>query len=150
MEGLSRLGFSVAREGKLVDAAGVEALYAKLERDRDKLPFEIDGMVVKLNRLDLQREAGFTARFPRWAVAWKFAPRQAETVLERIDVQVGRTGVLTPVAVLEPVQLAGVTVSRATLHNEDEIKAKDLREGDTVVVQRAGDVIPEEIGRAHV
>ncbi|GFK94491.1 DNA ligase [Fundidesulfovibrio magnetotacticus] len=145
MEGLGRLGFTVAREGRAVDAAGVEALYAELERTRDKLPFEIDGMVVKLDRLDWQREAGFTARAPRWAVAWKFPPRQAETLLERIEVQVGRTGVLTPVAVLAPVSLAGVTVSRATLHNEDEIKAKDVRPGDTVVVQRAGDVIPEVV-----
>jgi DNA ligase (NAD+) len=146
MGGLSKLGFSMATEGRVVDAAGVEALYTELERTRDSLAFEIDGMVVKLDRLDWQREAGFTARAPRWAVAWKFPPRQARTVLEKIDVQVGRTGVLTPVAFLKPVSLAGVTVSRATLHNEDEIKAKDLRQGDTVVVQRAGDVIPEVVG----
>ncbi|WP_243363337.1 NAD-dependent DNA ligase LigA [Fundidesulfovibrio terrae] len=146
MEGLSKLGFTIAEQGRAVDAAGVEALYARLEQDRDSLPFEIDGMVVKLDRLDWQREAGFTARAPRWAVAWKFPPRQARTVLKRIDVQVGRTGVLTPVAMLDPVSLAGVTVSRATLHNEDEIRAKDLRAGDTVVVQRAGDVIPEVVG----
>jgi len=145
MEGLGRLGFTVAPQGRCVDAPGVETLYAELERTRDALPFEIDGMVVKLDRLDWQREAGFTARAPRWAVAWKFAPRQAETLLERIEVQVGRTGVLTPVAVLAPVSLAGVTVSRATLHNEDEILAKDVRPGDTVLVQRAGDVIPEVV-----
>jgi DNA ligase (NAD+) len=145
MEGLGRLGFAVAGEGRKVDAAGVEALYAELEINRDSLPFEIDGMVVKLNILDWQREAGFTARAPRWAIAWKFPPRQAETTLISIEIQVGRTGVLTPVAVLAPVQLAGVTVSRATLHNEDEIRTKDLRAGDTVVVQRAGDVIPEVV-----
>ncbi|WP_043644341.1 NAD-dependent DNA ligase LigA [Fundidesulfovibrio putealis] len=145
MEGLAAFGFQTAKQGRAVDAAGVEALYAELEEGRDKLPFEIDGMVVKLDRLDWQREAGFTARAPRWAIAWKFAPHQAETVLERIDIQVGRTGVLTPVAILTPVQLAGVTVSRATLHNEDEIRAKNLHEGDTVVVQRAGDVIPEVV-----
>lgn len=145
MEGLEKLGFSTAKEGRAVDSAGVEALYAALENTRDSLPFEIDGMVVKLDRLDWQREAGFTARAPRWAIAWKFPPRQAETLLKSIEVQVGRTGVLTPVAVLEPVLLAGVTVSKATLHNEDEIRAKDLRVGDTVVVQRAGDVIPEVV-----
>ncbi|MFZ5426177.1 MAG: NAD-dependent DNA ligase LigA [Thermodesulfobacteriota bacterium] len=145
MGGLTKFGFSVAKEGRAVNPAGVEAMYAELERTRDDLPFEIDGMVVKLDRLDWQREAGFTARAPRWAIAWKFPPRQAQTVLERIEVQVGRTGVLTPVAHLKPVQLAGVTVSRATLHNEDEIRAKDVREGDTVVVQRAGDVIPEVV-----
>jgi DNA ligase (NAD+) len=145
MKDLGQLGFAVAGEGRGVDAAGVEALYGELDKKRDALPFEIDGMVVKLDRLDWQREAGFTARAPRWAIAWKFPPRQAETKLVNIEVQVGRTGVLTPVAVLDPVQLAGVTVSRATLHNEDEVRAKDLRAGDTVVVQRAGDVIPEVV-----
>ncbi|WP_243366554.1 NAD-dependent DNA ligase LigA [Fundidesulfovibrio soli] len=145
MRGLAALGFTVAEQGRAVDAAGVEAFYKELEATRDELAFEIDGMVVKLDSLEWQREAGFTARAPRWAIAWKFPPRQAETVLRSIEVQVGRTGVLTPVAMLEPVQVAGVTVSRATLHNEDEIRAKDLRAGDTVVVQRAGDVIPEVV-----
>ncbi len=145
MAGLGQLGFTVARQGRAVPADRVESLYEELERTRDDLAFEIDGMVAKLDSLAMQREAGFTARAPRWAIAWKFPPRQAETVLERIDVQVGRTGVLTPVAVLTPVKLAGVTVSRATLHNQDEIEAKDLRPGDTVVVQRAGDVIPEVV-----
>jgi len=145
MAGLKAFGFAVAAEGQVADAGEVEALYARLEKDRDGLAFEIDGMVAKLDDLDGQREAGFTARAPRWAVAWKFPPRQAKTVLKKIAVQVGRTGVLTPVALLEPVQIAGVTVSRATLHNEDEVRAKDLREGDTVVVQRAGDVIPEVV-----
>ena len=112
---------------------------------RYHLPFEVDGMVAKLNRLEWQREAGFTARAPRFAIALKFPAHQAETVLKAIEVQVGRTGVLTPVAVLAPVSLAGVKVSRATLHNEDEIRAKDVRVGDTVVVQRAGDVIPEVV-----
>jgi len=145
MEGLQAFGFAVAKEGRTTGAEGVEALYARLEQERDSLAFEIDGMVIKLDDLDGQREAGFTARAPRWAVAWKFPPRQAETLLQKIAVQVGRTGVLTPVAVLAPVRIAGVVVSRATLHNEDEIKAKDLREGDIVVVQRAGDVIPEVV-----
>jgi len=145
MAGLESFGFAVAKEGRVADAGEVAAMYARLEQDRDNLAFEIDGMVVKLDNLAGQREAGFTARAPRWAVAWKFPPRQAQTVLKKIDVQVGRTGVLTPVALLEPVQIAGVTVSRSTLHNEDEVKNKDLREGDTVVVQRAGDVIPEVV-----
>lgn len=146
MGGLAGFGFAVASQGRLVDGAGAELLYKELEAGRDSLPFEIDGMVLKLDRLDWQREAGFTARAPRWAIAWKFPPRQARTILERIDVQVGRTGVLTPVAMLAPVQVAGVKVSRATLHNQDEIAAKDLRPGDTVIVQRAGDVIPEVVG----
>jgi DNA ligase (NAD+) len=108
-------------------------------------PFELDGVVVKLNNLLLQEQLGFTARAPRFAVAFKFAAMQAETRLEDIHVQVGRTGALTPVAVLRPVSVGGVMVARATLHNEDEILAKDLRIGDAVIVQRAGDVIPEVV-----
>lgn len=145
MHGLESLGLAVAKQGRTASPAEVEALYAELETKRDALPFEIDGMVVKLDRLDWQAEAGFTARAPRWAIALKFPAHQAETRLEAIDIQVGRTGVLTPVAKLAPVSLAGVTVSRATLHNEDEIRLKDVRVGDTVVVQRAGDVIPEVV-----
>lgn len=146
MRGLSSLGFQVE---VLVAAPQspdqVEALYAELQARRDRLPYEVDGMVAKLDRLDWQREAGFTARAPRFAIALKFPAHQARTLLKSIEVQVGRTGVLTPVAKLEPVNLAGVTVARATLHNEDEIREKDLRVGDTVVVQRAGDVIPEVV-----
>lgn len=109
---------------------------------RDQLPYEIDGAVLKVDDLSLQRELGEKSRSPRWAVACKFPPRQAETVLEDIELSVGRTGVITPVALLRPVELSGVTVSRATLHNWDEIERKDVRIGDRVVVERAGDVIP--------
>lgn len=123
-----------------------QAYYQKLEAGRDALPFEIDGVVYKLNDREAETALGFTARAPRFAVAWKFAARRAKTVLERIVVQVGRTGVLTPVAELKPVSVGGVVVSRATLHNEDEIRQKDIREGDTVLIQRAGDVIPDVVG----
>jgi DNA ligase (NAD+) len=109
------------------------------------LPFEIDGLVAKVDSLDLQRELGQTARAPRWALALKFPPRQAETRLLDIKVQVGRTGVLTPVAELAPVRLAGVEVSSATLHNQDQINALRLQPGDRVLIQRAGDVIPQVV-----
>ncbi len=117
----------------------------KLETDRDAFPYEIDGAVIKVNSIELQRKLGEKARSPRWAIAYKFEPNQETTRLTHIEVQVGRTGVLTPVAHLEPVEIGGVTVKRATLHNEDEIQKKDIREGDIVLVQRAGDVIPEVV-----
>ena len=145
MAGLGALGLPVAGQGKVVSADEVYPYFEAMGRQRQELPFEIDGVVVKVDSLALQEALGFTDRAPRFAVALKFPAHEAETVLSRIEVQVGRTGVLTPVAILEPVSLAGVTVSRATLHNEDEIKAKDLRPGDTVVVRRAGDVIPEVV-----
>lgn len=145
MNRLRLLGFPVAGEGELVAAGGVWDWFLRLGQRRDELAFEIDGAVAKVDDLDWQDELGFTARAPRFALALKFPPREAETVLERIEVQVGRTGVLTPVARLTPVSVAGVVVANATLHNEDEIKAKDLQEGDTVVVRRAGDVIPEVV-----
>lgn len=113
-----------------------------LER-RSDLPYEIDGVVVKVDSFDLQHQLGYTARAPRWAIAYKFPPEEKTTVLKAITIQVGRTGALTPVAELEPVLVAGSTVARATLHNEDEIRRKDLRVGDTVIVRKAGDVIPE-------
>ncbi|RLB29297.1 MAG: DNA ligase (NAD(+)) LigA, partial [Deltaproteobacteria bacterium] len=116
-----------------------------LEEHREDFPFEIDGAVIKVNSLALQARLGHKARSPRWALAFKFKPTQETTRILRIDVQVGRTGALTPVAHLEPVEIGGVTVKRATLHNEDEINRKDIREGDTVIVQRAGDVIPEVV-----
>ena len=145
MHGLAALGLPVAGEGKVAAEAEVYPYFTAMGARRQELPFEIDGVVVKVDSLALQRELDFTDRAPRFAIALKFPAHEAETVLTAIDVQVGRTGVLTPVAILEPVSLAGVTVSRATLHNEDEIKAKDLRAGDTVVVRRAGDVIPEVV-----
>lgn len=117
--------------------------FRTLETSRDALPYEIDGMVIKVDDFELQRRAGEKTRSPRWAVAYKFVPHQAETRVKEIVVQVGRTGVLTPVAVLEPVVVGGVTVQRATLHNQDEVDRKGVRAGDTVLVRRAGDVIPE-------
>ena len=119
--------------------------YHHIESAREKLPYEIDGIVLKVNSLSLQDRLGMVSRSPRWAVAVKFAPTQATTIVEDIVIGVGRTGVLTPVAVMKPVQVGGVTVSRATLHNEDEIAKKDVRIGDTIIVQRAGDVIPEVV-----
>ena len=119
--------------------------YQKLSETRHRLPYDIDGMVVKVDSLRLQQQLGATTRSPRWAIAYKFQALQETTVLENIEVQVGRTGALTPVAHLAPVNVGGVTVSRATLHNEDEIEKKDIRIGDTVLVQRAGDVIPEVV-----
>jgi DNA ligase (NAD+) len=112
---------------------------------RHKLPHDTDGVVIKVNALDWQARLGEKSRSPRWAIAYKFAPQQAETRVLDIDVQVGRTGVLTPVAILQPVAVGGVTVKRATLHNQDEVERKDIRVGDAVVIQRAGDVIPEVV-----
>jgi len=117
----------------------------QLEERRDQFPYEIDGAVIKVNRLALQARLGQKSRSPRWAMAYKFKPTQETTRIIKIDVQVGRTGALTPVAHLEPVEIAGVTVSRATLNNQEEIDKKGVREGDTVIVQRAGDVIPEVV-----
>jgi DNA ligase (NAD+) len=119
---------------------------ATWEHRRETLPYEIDGVVVKIDDLDIQRELGSVGREPRWAIAFKFPPTQATTVLEGIEVNIGRTGAVNPYAILEPVKIAGVTVRRATLHNEDDIRRKDLRIGDTVIVHRAGEVIPQVIG----
>lgn len=123
----------------------VLAYCSKLESKRHELPYDIDGAVVKVDRISYQQRLGATSRSPRWAMAYKFAAVQATTKIETIEVQVGRTGALTPVAHLQPVQIGGVTVSRATLHNEDEIRKKGILIGDTVLVQRAGDVIPEVV-----
>lgn len=121
--------------------------HEKMAKQRDRLVYEIDGIVIKVNDYELREKLGTRQRSPRWAFAWKFAPKVEVTTLEDIVVQVGRTGMLTPVALLEPVDVGGVTVSRATLHNESEVKKKDVRPGDRVRVQRAGDVIPEVMER---
>jgi DNA ligase (NAD+) len=124
---------------------GCTQYYSEYEQRRERLPFEIDGVVFKVDRFDQQQVLGFVSRAPRWAIARKFPAQERETVVLGIDVQVGRTGALTPVARLEPVFVGGVTVTNATLHNQDEIERKDVRVGDTVMVRRAGDVIPEVV-----
>jgi DNA ligase (NAD+) len=144
--GLKSLGLATVPEGKFCPGPeDVARYYRSMLEKRYRLPFEIDGIVVKVNDLHLQEKLGATSRAPRWALALKFPAHQGQTKLLDITVQVGRTGVLTPVAILEPVTLSGAVVSRATLHNENEIRAKGLKIGDTVVVQRAGDVIPEVV-----
>jgi DNA ligase (NAD+) len=125
------------------------AFHARIDADRENLPFEIDGVVIKLDDLAAREELGFTSRHPRWAFAFKFPPRVEETRIERILASVGRTGVVTPVAIMEPVNIGGVTVTRASLHNREELARKDVRPGDRVRVQRAGDVIPQVIGRVE-
>ncbi|MCC6342108.1 MAG: NAD-dependent DNA ligase LigA [Bryobacterales bacterium] len=146
LEALRSLGFKVNPNREL--CAGVEELYdvcRQWEAQREEFPYEIDGVVAKVDSVAQQDALGSTAKAPRWAIAYKFPPRQAETVVENIEVQVGRTGALTPVAHLRPVFVSGVTVSRATLHNEDEIERLNLRIGDTVVIERSGDVIPKVV-----
>lgn len=130
---------------KCASAEEVARFYEDLAKNRESLPFEIDGLVIKVNSFRLQEDLGLVARSPRWASAAKFKPQQAQTLVEDIQVQVGRTGALTPVAIMKPVKVGGVTVTHATLHNQDEIDRKDIRVGDTVIIQRAGDVIPEVV-----
>jgi DNA ligase (NAD+) len=147
MQWVKSLGFPVRKEEKLCKGINEVVKYCEsVLALRPTLPFGIDGVVVKVNSIAQQDALGFTARGPRWAVAVKFAAEQAFTLLEAIEWQVGRTGVVTPVAHLQPVHVGGVTVSRATLHNFEDLSRKDVRVGDTVIVQRAGDVIPEVLG----
>ncbi|ADK30812.1 NAD-dependent DNA ligase LigA [Brachyspira pilosicoli] len=143
MEFLSELGFTVEGVHPNIDAKKVLETYYNIQEKRSKMDYEIDGLVIKVDDVKYQEKLGFLSRAPRFAVAFKFKPEEKETVLKNIEVQVGRTGALTPVAKLEPVQVGGVTVSNVTLHNPNEIKSKDIRIGDTVVVIRSGDVIPK-------
>lgn len=147
LDALQAAGLPVCDERAVVRGAeGLIAFHQRIAARRDALPFDIDGVVYKVNSLALQQRLGFVTREPKWAVAHKYPPQEQLTVVRAIDIQVGRTGRLTPVAKLEPVFVGGVTVTNATLHNEDEVRRKDVRIGDTVIVRRAGDVIPEVVG----
>ncbi len=147
LDALAKMGVPVSDERAVVHGAkGLVDFHQRVAAKRDSLPFDIDGVVYKVNRLALQDELGFVTREPRWACAHKYPAEEQLTVVRDIDIQVGRTGKLTPVAKLEPVFVGGTTVSNATLHNEDETRRKDVRIGDTVIVRRAGDVIPEVVG----
>lgn len=144
---LKQLGFPINPEHKLVDTLEqAEAFCANAEANRHNLDYEIDGAVVKLDDLAQREQLGFTSRAPRWAIAFKFAPEERNTILNDIQVSIGRTGRATPFAVLQPVVVAGSTVGMATLHNREQVQLKDVRPGDTVVVRKAGDVIPEVVG----
>jgi DNA ligase (NAD+) len=146
LQSLKRLGFRVSAHAVLCENPDqVVRAYDRILVLRNELPYEIDGIVIKVNELALQDRMGVLSRSPRWAVAWKFPAQQEHTRVKDIVVSVGRTGALTPVAVLEPVRVGGVAVGRASLHNEDEVRKKDVRIGDIVVIQRAGDVIPEVV-----
>ncbi|WP_067623447.1 NAD-dependent DNA ligase LigA [Alicyclobacillus acidiphilus] len=146
LEWVSRLGLPANGERKICRSiADVIAYIDEWAEKRHTLPYATDGMVIKVDSLALQQELGFTAKSPRWAIAYKYAAEQAETILRDIELSVGRTGAVTPTAVFDPVQLAGTTVSRASLHNEDLIRERDIRVGDVIVVQKAGDIIPEVI-----
>ncbi len=147
MQWLRKLGFRVNPEiARFESTDDIAAYYERWVRERDDKNYQTDGVVVKIDRLDYQRHLGFVGREPRWAIAWKFPAERAVTRLLSIGINVGRTGALNPYAILEPVQVSGVTVKQATLHNEDDIRRKDIRAGDYVVVERAGEVIPQVVG----
>ena len=140
-------GFKIPNEiEKHSNVENVLKFVNKWEKDRHGLPYEIDGIVIKVNDINLQEEMGFTAKSPRWAISYKFKAEQVLTILNEITYQVGRTGAITPVANLEPVQLAGTTVKRASLHNADQIAKLDIREGDKVYVEKGGEIIPKVVG----
>ncbi len=147
MEYLKSLGFKVNPHNRLCRSIEqVEAYHREWQEKRESLPYDADGIVAKVNSIEMQDRLGFVAHEPRWSIAYKFRATQATTVLEDIGINVGRTGSLNPYAILKPVSVGGVTISRAALHNEDDIRRKDIRIGDTVIIQRAGDVIPEIVG----
>jgi DNA ligase (NAD+) len=144
---MKSLGFKINPNNRLVDSIEqVEAYRNEWKEKRESLPYDADGIVAKIDSIAIQQELGDVGREPRWAIAYKFPAMQANTLLKEIRINVGRTGTLNPYAVLEPVSVGGVTIRQATLHNEDDIRRKDIREGDTVIIQRAGDVIPQIVG----
>jgi DNA ligase (NAD+) len=144
---MGRLGFKINPNNRLVESIEEVEEYRNEWKDkRESLPYDADGIVAKIDSIVIQQELGDVGREPRWAIAYKFPAMQATTVLRKISISVGRTGTLNPFAELEPVSVGGVTIKRATLHNEDDIRRKDIREGDTVILQRAGDVIPQIVG----
>jgi len=146
LNGLRRWGFQTSKYNKVIkDIKGLSLFHKKFEKERFELDYDIDGLVYKVNSLNLQKRLGFTSNAPRWAIAHKFSANSAYSEILNIDIQVGRTGALTPVAKVSPVNIGGVLVSNASLHNEDEIERKDIRIGDTVKIERAGDVIPHVI-----
>lgn len=146
LEFLKSLGFKVNKEYQYCkNLEAVKKIYQKWEEIKDKQDYGIDGLVIKINSKEIQKALGYTGKSPRYSIAWKFPAEKTTTIIKDIKIQIGRTGALTPVAVLRPVHIAGSTVARATLHNEDEIIKKDIKIGDTVVIQKAGDVIPEVV-----
>ena len=146
LQKINKWGFNINPLSKIIiDMDSIETHHKKIEKLRSSLDYDIDGLVFKVNDLNLQRRLGNTSSSPRWATAYKFSAEKAITKIKDIIIQVGRTGAITPVAKVEPVTVGGVVVSNATLHNEDEIKRKDIRIGDTIKIQRAGDVIPQVV-----
>ena len=143
---IKQWGFTINPLSKTIDTQEeIEKQHSKIDALRSSLDYDIDGLVFKVNDLKLQKRLGNTSNSPRWAIAYKFSAEKAITKIKDINIQVGRTGAITPVAKVDPVTVGGVVVSNATLHNEDEILRKDLRIGDTILIQRAGDVIPQVI-----
>ena len=146
LEYISRLNFVTNPLSQIIEGLDkIEEQHSKIDKERSSLNYDIDGLVFKVNDLNLQKRLGNTSNSPRWAIAYKFSAEKATTKIKDISIQVGRTGAITPVAKVEPINVGGVVVSNATLHNEDEIIRKDIRIGDTIQIQRAGDVIPQVV-----